>query len=197
MTLILEPVNKPEGKFKMSLLEFQRLCEIEFFGETRVELLNGEVFVKGKQNPPHQQAVRYLSKLLERIYGDSMLVSAQLPLVLESPPPDYVEPDIALLNLPLETYNSRDATNKDVRLLIEISDTTLARDQNEKLEAYARNQILEYWIYNLNANRLEVYQEPIGTEYAVKHIYQVGQMVVPLGFSSPITWWQDQNNDVK
>ena len=188
MTLIAE-TQKPEGKFRMSLAEFERLCEIQFFGEARVELLNGEVYVKGKQNPPHQQAVRYLSKLLEQTFGNKMLISAQLPLVLESPPPDYVEPDIALLALPLETYDSRDATNQDVQLLIEISDTTLARDQGEKLEAYARNKILEYWILNLNALRLEVYQEPIGLEYRRKTIYQVGQKVGFKDIEPLISWW--------
>ena len=188
MTLIAE-APKPEGKFRMSLTEFERLCEIQFFGEARVELLNGEVYVKGKQNPPHQQAVRYLSKLLEQTFGNQMLISAQLPLVLESPPPDYVEPDIALLTLPLETYNSRDATNQDVQLLIEISDTTLARDQGEKLEAYARNRIKEYWILNLNALRLEVYQEPIGLEYSRKTIFQVGQKVGFKDVEPLISWW--------
>jgi Uma2 family endonuclease len=188
MTLLAE-APKPEGKFRMSLTEFERLCEIQFFGDARVELLNGEVYGKGKQNPPHQQAVRYLSKLLEQNFGSQMLISAQLPLVLESPPPDYVEPDIALLTLPLETYDTRDATNQDVQLLIEISDTTLARDQGEKLEAYARNQIWEYWILNLNASRLEVYQEPIGSEYSRKTIYQVGQKVHFKDFETPISWW--------
>jgi Uma2 family endonuclease len=78
MGLIAE-APKPEGKFRMSFAEFELLCEMQFFGEARVELLNGEVYVKGKQNPPHQQAMRYLSKLLEQTYGQEMLVSAQLP----------------------------------------------------------------------------------------------------------------------
>jgi Uma2 family endonuclease len=193
--ILTKDTIKPEGKFRMSFAEFELLCEMQFFGDARVELLNGEVYVKGKQNPPHQQAVRYLSKLLEQTFGQEMLISAQLPiilespLILESPPPDYVEPDIALLKLPLENYNDRDATNQDVQLLIEISDTTLARDQGEKLEAYARNQISEYWILNLNKARLEVYQQPIGLEYSLKKIYQVGQKISPQGFESLISWW--------
>ncbi len=192
MTALLEKPQRPEGKYRLSFAEFERLCEIEFFGDTRVELLNGEVFVKGKQNPPHQQAVRYLSKLLEHTYGNDLVISAQLPLVLESPPPDYVEPDIALLKLPLEAYTARDATNADVEWLIEISDTTLARDQGEKLQAYARNQISEYWILDLNANRLEVYQEPIELEYSQKRVYREGQAVTPRAFKKSIEWWQPQ-----
>lgn len=95
--LTIPTQDRPQGKYRMSFAEFNQLLEMDFFGEESVELLDGEVFIKGKQNPPHQQAVRHLTKLLERNLGDKIVVSSQLPLVLESPPPDYLEPDIALV----------------------------------------------------------------------------------------------------
>jgi Uma2 family endonuclease len=179
--------HRPEGKFRMSFAEFNQLLEMDFFGEENVELLNGEVFIKGKQNPPHQQAVRHLTKLLERALGEQVLVSSQLPLVLESPPPDYLEPDIALLKLPFSNYQNRDATNQDALLVVEISDSTLSRDQGEKLAAYARNNIPEYWVLNLTAQRLEVYQKPLENEYKIHQIFSVGEAVEFLETS--LEWW--------
>jgi Uma2 family endonuclease len=179
--------HRPEGKYRMSFAEFNQLLEMDFFGEERVELLNGEVFIKGKQNPPHQQAVRHLTKLFERALGEKVVVSSQLPLVLDNPPPDYLEPDVALLKLPFLSYQNRDATNQDTLLVVEVSDTTLSRDQTEKLVAYARNNVPEYWVLNLNAGRLEVYQKPLESEYKIKQIFSQGEVV---GFlETALEWW--------
>jgi Uma2 family endonuclease len=179
--------HRPQGKYRMSFAEFSLLLEMDFFGEESVELLNGEVFIKGKQNPPHQQALRHLSKLLERSLGETVLVSSQLPLVLESPPPDFLEPDIALLKLPFSSYQDRDASNQDALLVLEISDSTLSRDKGEKLEAYARNGIPEYWVLNLVADRLEVYQNPLESEYKIKQIFSRGEAVEFL--KTTLEWW--------
>ncbi len=179
-----------EGPYKFTLELFERMSDEGQFGDARVELLNGEITVKAMQKPPHAQAVRKLSKRLEKLLGEAAIVSAQLPMILLSPPPDFVEPDIALLRLPAEEYDNRNVESRDALLVIEVSDTTLIRDSGVKLEAYARNTIPEVWILNLNKNLLEVYREPFDTEYASKRTYKVGMKVAPLEFPDvPLEWW--------
>ncbi len=50
----------------------------------------------------------------------------------------------------------------DLALVIEISDSTLARDQGFKKAIYAKSGIPVYWIVNLVDRRVEVYSDPGG-----------------------------------
>jgi Uma2 family endonuclease len=65
-------------------------------------------------------------------------------------------------------YYEKQPNANDVLLLIEVSDTSLQFDQNQKLHLYARHGIPEYWLLNLNDNCLEVYLKPKGEVYAEK-----------------------------
>ncbi len=188
MTQLLEPPK--EGKLKFALSDFEWLSEQGFFNDWHVELLNGEIFVKGQQGFRHAQAIREINQQFVIALQSKAYASSQCPMVLINPPPDFVEPDLALLHLPKEQYAQRDVTNTDAYLVIEVSDSTLVRDQNEKLEAYARNYLPEYWIYNLNANWLEVYRQPNGKTYDVIQKFTIGQVVAPLEFPDVLVqWW--------
>ena len=193
MTVMAEkpsPVQAFEdGRLKFTLEMFEHLSDTGIFGEAHVELLNGEILVKTMQKPPHAQTVRQLSKLFEQLFGERALLSAQLPLVMLAPPPDFLEPDLTLLKLPAEQYKDRNPTSNDAIVVIEVSDTTLERDRGAKLEAYARNKIPEYWILNVNETKLEVYREPKGNEYRSRTLFTAGEGVRLLEFEDVVEWW--------
>jgi Uma2 family endonuclease len=193
MTIMAEKPNMVEafedGRLKFTLEMFEHLSDTGMFGETHVELLNGEILVKTMQKPPHVQTVRQLSKLFEQLFGERALLSAQLPLVMLAPPPDFLEPDLTLLKLPAEQYKDRNPTSNDAIVVIEVSDTTLERDRGAKLEAYARNNIPEYWILNVNETKLEVYREPKGNEYRSRRLFTAGEGVMLLEFEDVVEWW--------
>jgi Uma2 family endonuclease len=155
-----------EGSYKFTLEQFEWLSDEGQFGDARVELLNGEITVKGRQAPHHAYVIQQLTKDFILSLEDRACVSPQLPMLLPFPPADFVLPDVALLRVPDDEYKYRNVESGDALLVIEVSDTTLIRDQGVKLEAYARNTIPEVWILNLNKNLLEVYREPFDTEYA-------------------------------
>jgi Uma2 family endonuclease len=177
------------GPYKFTLAEFDKMNELRFFDDVRVELLDGEIFVIPKQDYRHAQSIRIFNKALFSAVGTKVFVSPQLPVVLLSPPPDYVEPDLALLKLPEEQYSAREVTSDDVLLAIEISNTTLVRDQGKKLAAYARNRIPQVWIHNLMTGKLEVYHDPDGAEYRFKQVLSQGQQVDVKDFEVRIDWW--------
>jgi Uma2 family endonuclease len=193
MTVASKPPTRntlESGPYRFTFEQFERLSDEGFFLEDHVELLNGEIYVKGRQNPPHAQAVRRLTSRLERLLGEKTVISSQLPLVLLAPPPDFVEPDLALLRLPSEQYEERNPTASDALLVIELSDSTLERDRGAKLEAYARNNVQEYWILNLNADELEVYRDPKGTKYRRIITLEQGQTASPFEFEDvKLEWW--------
>jgi Uma2 family endonuclease len=48
-------------------------------------------------------------------------------------------------------------------LIVEVADTSLRLDRQQKGALYARAGIAEYWIVNLPDGILEVYREPVQT----------------------------------
>lgn len=47
-------------------------------------------------------------------------------------------------------------------MVVEVADSSLARDQVQKKRIYARAGVPVYWIINLSENQLEVYSMPVG-----------------------------------
>jgi len=69
-------------------------------------------------------------------------------------------------------------TPADVFLIIEVADSSLDKDRTQKRALYARAQIAEYWIVDLNDDRIEKYWSPTGDSYRE-------QIVVTRGAISP------------
>ena len=68
---------------------------------------------------------------------------------------------------------------EDVLLLVEVSDTTIGTDKDEKLSAYGRAGIAEVWLVNLNDLTVEVYREPHFTGFATKTLLRRGEVARP------------------
>ena len=83
-------------------------------------------------------------------------------------------------------YRKRHPQPEDVFLLVEIADTTLERDQEEKLSVYARAGIAEVWIVILNDLTVEVYTRPGFTGYASKTVLGAGDKATPQAFPDAI-----------
>ena len=73
------------------------------------------------------------------------------------------------------------ARASDVVLLVEISDTTYAKDSGPKLRRYASYRIPVYWIVDLNRRIVEVRTRPFGkgmqAGYARCDLYREGDQV--------------------
>ena len=68
------------------------------------------------------------------------------------------------ISTPSENRDDDHPSAADVYLLIEVSDSTLVGDRTTKLELYAENGIVEYWIVNLSDDCVEVYIRPAAAE---------------------------------
>jgi Uma2 family endonuclease len=185
-----EPKAVQDGRLEFTFEMFEALSDAGHFADKHVELLDGEIFAKGMQSPRHAYTVTTLLKKLLLEFRDRATVASQVPLILLSPPSDFVEPDIVLRIPPSSRYPTRNANNADALLVVEISDSTLERDQTVKLRAYARNNVQDYWILNLHTGQLEVHREPSGEEYLLTRKHKPGQAVAPLAFADvPLEWW--------
>jgi Putative restriction endonuclease len=72
------------------------------------------------------------------------------------------EPDLAIVSGSARNRHARHPGPVDIALLIEMSDSSLANDRNDKARVYARANIVCYWIVNLVDRRVEVYTDPTG-----------------------------------
>jgi Uma2 family endonuclease len=159
--------------------EYYRAWQAGIFGaEERLELLDGEILKRMTTQPPHATALSKTAQALMVVFGFSCYIRQQLPITLneQSEP----EPDVLIVPGTPDDYATRHPGPNDVRLLVEISDTTLRMDQGRKQRAYARAGIPEYWIVNLPARRLQVYREPTEAGYQSVAFYTEGESVAPL-----------------
>ena len=92
------------------------------------------------------------------------------------------QPDLVLAKPAPDSYRKRHPQPEDVFLLVEVSDSTLETDQEDKIPAYGRAGIPEVWIVNLNELTVEVYREPNFTGYGSKTVLSAGEQAKPLAF---------------
>lgn len=154
--------------------EYERMGEAGVFGaDARLELIEGEIYKMSPIGSPHASCVKFLSRLLNRLFNDTMLVSAQDPIRLS----DFSEPqpDIALLRWRDDFYRQRHPTPEDVLLVIEVADTTVGTDRAVKIPLYAAAGVAETWIVNLPEEQIEVYAEPFGGAYQIVRTYRRGE----------------------
>ena len=148
--------------------------------EARVELLEGTIIDMSPIGPFHGGLVKRLSRLFHLQAGGRWMVSTQDPLRLDDH--SEPEPDVMLLKPAADDYTSRHPQPGDVLLLIEVSDTTLDYDREEKLPAYGRAGVPEVWIVNLVDQAIEVYREPHFTGYRSRSVLRAGETAKPQAF---------------
>lgn len=131
--------------------------------EDKVELLDGEIVKKMTIHSPHASCVDRLNYLFVRSLGDRAVVRVQNPVQLDdwSEP----EPDVSLLRPKGDFYAAGHPMPPDVYLIIEVADTSLARDRFVKTPLYARAGVRELWIINLPARCIVCHRQPSSDGY--------------------------------
>ena len=146
--------------------------------EDRVELLDGEIIAMVPIGSRRASCVDSLSELLfEGLQGRAIL-RVQGPVRLDA----ASEPQPDLMLLKRRDYSRSHPGPDDALLLIEVSDTTIDFDRNEKLPIYARSGIPEVWIVNLDARSVEVYSAPVNGEYAESRLIGTDGSLTPTRF---------------
>ncbi|MEH1968050.1 Uma2 family endonuclease [Nostoc sp.] len=144
---------------RFTIAEYHRLAELGFFEENdRVELIKGEIIQMAAKGTPHSVCETRLERELYKLVGDRATLRGQQPITLSynSEP----EPDRVIAKNRHDDYLANHPSPSDILLLIEIADSSLKYDQEEKLPIYAEAGISDYWIFNLVDNYLECHSEP-------------------------------------
>jgi Uma2 family endonuclease len=168
-------------KHRFNVNDYYRMGETGVLPpDARVELLDGEIVDMSPIGPFHGGVTNYLAQLFVKAAEGRWIVTAGTPVRLD----DYSEPqpDIMLVKPAGHFYRKVHPKPADVFLLIEVADTTLVRDIQEKLPVYGRASIAETWIVNLNDETIEVYRQPHFDGYASKTVLAAGDTAKPQAF---------------
>ncbi len=158
-----------ETRHRFTVSDYYRMAQAGVLDpDARVELLDGQIIDMSPSGPFHGGVVKRLIRLFAGLSKGRWVVAAQDPTHLD----DYSEPqpDLMLLKPAADDYTGHHPGPGDTYLLIEVADSSLARDREEKLPAYGRAGIPEVWIVNLVEETIEVYREPNLTGYGSRQV---------------------------
>ena len=160
-------------KYSFTAEEFERMGEAGILRQdARLELIEGEIIEMSPIGNAHAARVKFLNRLLNRLFGSILIIGVQDPVRLS----DFSEPqpDISLLRWRDDDYGEKHPTPADVLLVIEVADTTVVKDRTIKIPLYARAGIAEAWLVNIPEERVEIYSDPAGGTYQRAEVYGRG-----------------------
>ncbi|MGI8641010.1 MAG: Uma2 family endonuclease [Pyrinomonadaceae bacterium] len=171
---IPKTINKGVKPHSITVPEYDLMIEAGIYTENdRIELLNGEIVELMPKGTKHASANSRIARFFVRLFDEKVIVRNQNPIVLD----DFSEPepDIVLAKWNETDYVEHHPKPEDILLVMEISDSTLAYDRDDKALAYSRNNIRQYLLLNLQNETLEDYRQPSADGYGSKQTYRSGE----------------------
>ena len=147
--------------------------------DERVELLDGKIVPMAPIGSRHAACVDALAQALHSQRPGDVVIRVQGPVRLSDR--SEPEPDIALLRGGRSYIDSHPGP-QDVLLVIEVADSSVRRDREQKAQEYARAGVEELWIVDLNRRVLAVHRQPEAGGYrAVRELAEgvVSPALVP------------------
>jgi Uma2 family endonuclease len=134
--------------YRFTVKDYHRMATADVFEpDDRVELLDGRVYEMAPIGSWHAACVKRLTSSFVSGLGGRAIVSVQDPIWLD----DHGEPqpDVALLRPRADFYQDGHAGPGDVLLIVEVAETTLAYDLEQKAPRYLAAGISEVWVVDV------------------------------------------------
>lgn len=137
-------IGSEQAKVRLwTVNDYHRMLDTGILVESdRVELLNGQIIEMSPQRPPHTTATKRAYDYLKPLLLGRADVRSQSPIILS--PHSEPEPDIAVVAIDELEYAVSHPSPNEIFLLIEVADSTLAKDLGEKEKAYSEANIQDY-----------------------------------------------------
>jgi Uma2 family endonuclease len=155
--------------------EYHKMAEAGILQESGIELINGEIVEKDQITSQHAAMSSKLNQILHQQLHDKAIMRIQDPIIAN----DFSEPepDVAILKYRADFYEHEHPYGRDVLLVIEIGDTSVAYDRKFKLPLYAESGVAECWLINLAKQEIYTYWQPTGNAYKFSEFVQKGEVV--------------------
>ncbi|PSR18502.1 hypothetical protein C8255_07085 [filamentous cyanobacterium CCP3] len=163
---------------RWTLADYHHMVSAGLFEGRHIELLNGLIVEMPPEGPEHADSSTCLMPLLWSMAEGRYQVRAAKPISI--PPNDSEpEPDIALVRD--RSYRNAHPQPEDIFLVIEFSNTSLAKDTEDKPLVYAQAGIEEYRVINLRDRCVILYRDPVEGNYQSHQRISSGQ-ILPVAF---------------
>lgn len=137
-------------------VEYGRLVDLGVFQGDPVELIAGQLVVAEPQGTYHATAVGTVDDVLRAVLPPGWIVRAQMPVALD----DESVPEPDLVVVPGNRADYRESHPARPALVVEVADSSLDFDRQQKGSLYARARVQDYWIVNLIERVVEVFRDP-------------------------------------
>jgi Uma2 family endonuclease len=173
---------RPEPRRKLwTRVELEALSATGLFDQQKIELIEGELIDKMGKWPAHVAALVHLMRWLTEVFGwDFIYPEGSIDVAPEDNPTNEPQPDLAVLTCEVGILGRRLPRPEEIKLLSEISDSTLGFDLGTKAGLYARAGIAEYWVLDIGGHRMFVHREPRAGRYTSVVAYNADESVAPL-----------------
>jgi Uma2 family endonuclease len=183
-----DPQVKYESQRRWTVDEYHRMIAGGILtARDRVELLDGHIIEMVPQEPPHASTTSSFGNDFVLLFAGKAWIRQQLPITIE--PDSEPEPNIAVVRIDPRRYRDRHPTPEEVYLLIEVADSSLNYDLNRKVKIYARANIPEYWIIDVNQRQLLIFRKPVGETYQVEQVLSTQDAISPVAFPEVVIEW--------
>jgi Uma2 family endonuclease len=144
---------------QFSLKKYQRMIDDDILDEQdRVELLENYLVLQTSRIPEHDSVLQTIQMIFMGFLPSGWSLRFQSTVELTNSQP---EPDIAVVRGFGRDYLKHPPRAADIGLVIEIANTSLLRDTEDKARIYAGAGIPHYWIINLRGRCCEALSQPV------------------------------------
>ena len=156
----IQRAKRKTSRFRWTPEQFQKAADDGWFGDRKVELLDGDVYYMVR-NPLHRNCVWKLYELFSALLDkEQWTITREDDVEMGD---DWVpSPDVAVLRGNFDLLKDDLLKGADIALLVEVSHKTCARDRGWKLPRYAHNKVPVYWIMSIVRRTVEVLTDPVG-----------------------------------
>ena len=141
-------------------------------------MIRGEIRDLNPAGPQHNDYITYLTNWSVRTTSEDIIrVGVQIDLDLA---PQLSRPEPDLLWIRAGRYRDRHPTADDVRLAIEVSDTSLQSDLIAKAALYAEASIVEYWTIDVTGRCVHVFRTPVDGAYVDRSVATPSELLSPI-----------------
>ena len=160
--------------------EAHALVDLGLPNAGKLELIEGELIDRMGKNHPHILWQNLVLWWLQDTFGREY-VRTEAPTDVASDDNRYSEPepDLMVTAKNLREYNSNPNPG-DIRLAVEISDSTKQLDLGAKARLYARAEIMEYWVVNIQDQQVVVHRDPHAGAFHSVRVYNSSEQIAPL-----------------
>lgn len=175
----LLPGTTPPGPFRWTRERYEKAVDAGVLTtDDRVELLDGLILNQMSQNEAHAVVTSVVAAVLRSGAGPETHVREEKPIALSGS--SEPEPDVAVVRGGVREFLRQHPEPSALILLVEVAETSLARDRTVKAALYAEAGVPEYWIVNLVDRTVEAHRDPAAGVYRTKTTHGADGSIAPL-----------------